>query len=395
MIDISYFGIDLTTIKRAKIISINKRLLLMKNQENANNRFDQTGITTYLKDEETGENIEVSHIKIEDNNKFLDFVFGVNYVKSTDKRTPFVHIKMSVSSFEDEHGEKLGNNFKSLSIMEYRLFVQQVKEYLYEEYGILIDISEVEFENLEIANTFFLNKTYKEYSDTLKAMYMFAPVGMKKKEKDKRKDAHGIRYDDDCEYIATMFIGNGSVGVKAYCKSGQLEEKLSIAFEIDAMRVEVKVKNGIRCSQIFGKTIYEITDEELKEYYLERVKKDFIKGFEDYIKKGNKLIKLYIKEERELNPRGWTQKAIGMVFAMNYYEEKKSKKSETGKVIIEKDISMAFDVQQVLDIMRKEMKRKSTYDIAVRRMSRDIEKLGNKKNNLENANEIINKMLNV
>lgn len=393
MIDISYFGIDLSVVKRAEIISINKRLLLLKNQENPNNRFDQTGITTYLKDEETGENIEVSHIKIEDNNKFVDFVFGVNYVKSTDKRTPFVHIKLSVSSFQDENGEKLGNNFKSLNIVEYRLFLEQVKDYLYEEYGILIDISKVEFESLELANTFFLNKSYREYSDTLKVMYIFAPNGMKKKEKDKRKDAHGIRYDDNSEYIATMFIGNGSVGVKAYCKSGQLEEKSNIPFEIDAMRVEVKVKNGIRCSQIFGKTIYEITDEELKEYYLERVKKDFIKGFEEYIKKSNKLIRQYIKEEKKVNPRGWTQKSMGMVFAIKFYEEKKDKKTETGKRIIEKDIPMAFDVQQVLDIMRKEMKRKSTYDIAVKRMSRDIEKLRNKKNNLENATEIIDKML--
>lgn len=395
MIDVSYFGIDLTVIKRAKIISVNKRLLLLRNQENINNRFDQTGITTYLVDEETGENIEVSHIKIEDNNKFIDFVFGVNYVKSTNKRTPFVHIKMSVSSYEDEFGEKLGNNFKSLNIAEYRVFVQQVKEYLYDMYGILIDISEVEFESVELANTFFLNRPYKEYSDTLKAMYLFAPGGMKKKEKNKKKDAHGIKYDEDSGYISTMFIGNASVGLKAYCKSKQLEGKSDIAFEIDAMRVEVKVKNGIRCSQIFGKTIYEITDTELKKYYLDRVEKDFIKGFNEYIKKGNKFIRLYMKEEKEVNPRGWTQKAIGMVFAIQYCEEKKDKKAENGKVIIEKDISIAFDVQQVLDIMRKEMKRKSTYDLAVKRMSRDIEKLRNKKNNLENANEIIHKMLNV
>ena len=388
MIDINYFGIDLTVIKRVKIISINKRLLLLRNQENVNNRFDQTGITTYLKDEETEDNIEVSHIKIEDNNKFIDFVFGVNYVKSTNKRTPFAKIKMSVKSFEDENGEKRGNNFKSLSIAEYRIFVQQVKDYLYDRYGILIDISEVEFESVELANTFFLNRKYKEYSDTLKAMYMFAPTGMRKKEGNKK--THGLQYDDDTQYIETMSIGNASVGLQVYCKSKQLEE--SIAFDIEAMRVEVKIKSGIRCSQIFGKTIHEITDEELKEYYLNRVEKDFVKGFEEYIKKGNKLIKKYIKDEKEVNARGWTGKTISTVFSMKYSEEKTIKGE---KKLIVKDISMAFDVQQVLDIIRKEMKRKSTYDIAVKRMSRDIEVLGNKKNNLENANEIISKMLNV
>ena len=324
---IKYFGIDLTTIKKAKIISFNRKKLLLKNQENPNNRFDQSGITVYLKDEETGENVEVSHIKIQDNYKFMDFIFGVNYVKSTNKVTPFVHITMSVSSFEED-GEMRGNNFKSLSMSEYREFVVQVKDYLYSKYGILIDISEVEFENVEIANTFFLEREYKEYSDTLKAMYMFAPEGMKKAEKGKKKKAHDLVYDDDSQYIETMKLGNGSIGLQTYYKSMQMEEKYKITLGADAMRVELKLKGGTRCSQIFNnKTIYEITDDDLKEYYLERVEKDLIKGLGEYIKKGNKLIKKYIKDEKEVNPRGWTSKTISMVFSIKYSEEKTVKGS--------------------------------------------------------------------
>ena len=120
MININYFGVDLFELREIELEEINLNRLKIKKQEQDKNIIDQTGKTTYVYDSASKSNVEISKIKIVDNEKFSDFVFGCTYMRDTNEVVSYVHIKCPIKYYEDFEGEKRGNNLKPLTMKEVR-----------------------------------------------------------------------------------------------------------------------------------------------------------------------------------------------------------------------------------------------------------------------------------
>lgn len=396
-IDIRYFGIDFTELRNIKLISINLDTLKIKKQENPSNRIEQLGVTTYVYDTSTDENVEISYIKVIDNKKFNEFVFGVVANDGGKIITPYIKLKTSIKYFEQD-GEKRENNSKPLNISEYQEFIMQIKDYLEDEYEIIIDVSEAKWEALELTRQFTLKEKYCKYSLLLEAFYRLAPARLWGYEEDKRKKAHGLDYERDKEYgqyIDTMRLGNASVGEIIYNKTKQLKAVYEVEIEIEMMRVELKLKNSNQCDKAFGdKSIFEITDEDLKEYFLKRIQMDLIQKYKEFIhgvdEEGRKKkISLEKKLERRANikkyknDKGKYKSGWANMFFVDVYS---LKDKETGMIL-------AQDTDMILNIIKK--KTKNNYARTLKTLNDSIEERPETKGNLDRFAEINDKLLNI
>lgn len=396
-IDIRYFGIDFTELRNIKIESLDLEHLKLKKQEQTNNRIDQAGITAYIYDVSTEQNVEVSYLKIVDNIKFNELVFGVIWVEETKEIKSYVKLNTSIKYYEVD-GEIRGNNTKPLSIVEYRDFISQIKEYIESEYRIKIDCSEAMFEQLEIARLFSIEEKYCMYSPLLDAFYTLAPKTLWGYEKDKRKRAHGLEYERNKEYgkyVETMKLGNASMGEIIYNKTTQLRNVYDIELEIEFMKVELKLKTGTQCTKAFeDKTIYQITDMDMKEYFLKRVSKDLIRPYNDFIfgvnEEGrNKKISLSKKLEKRAKAKKYKNDKgkYKSGWATLYYSDvHRIKDKETGMLL-------AQDSQLILDVIKSITK--SNYSRIYKNLIESIEESPEIKNNLVRYHEIKNKILNI
>lgn len=394
-IDIKYFGIDKTILRNIKLISINLDLLKLKKQENTLNRIDQTGITTYVWDSEKEENVEINYIKIVDNKRFTNFAFGVVLCNNKTKIEPYVKIETSVSYFE-QNGELRGNNSKPLSMEEYIEFVNQIKDYLEEEYQVVIDITEAKWEEVEIARQFTLKENYCKYSYILENLYFLAPARMWGMEEDKRKKAHGLQHERDKEYgtyVDSMCLGNASIGEIFYNKTKQLKKTKGIELEVEFMKVELKIKNSNQYDTAFGnKTIYQIADKDLKEYFLERLSKDVFKNYDEFLYGVNeegrkKKISLEKKLERRAkskkykNDKGKYKSGWATLF---YSDVHSIEDKETGRMI-------GQDSEMILGVIKKITK--SNYSRTLKTLQESIDERPKTKNNLDRYAEIKTKIL--
>lgn len=396
-IDIRYFGLDKTILRNIKLISINLELLKFKKQENQQNRVDQVGVTTYVWDSEKEENVEINYIKIVDNKRFSTFAFGVVLHEGKTKIEPYVKIETSVSFYEQD-GELRGNNSKPLSTKEYIDYINQIKDYLKEEYQIVVDISEAKWEYVEIARQYTLKERYCNYSYVLENLYFLAPKRMWGMEEDKRKKAHGLHHAKDKEYgayVETMYLGNASVGEIFYNKTKQLKKEKDIELEVEFMKVELKIKNSNQYDVAFGnKTIFEISDEDLKEYFIERLTKDIFKNYDEFLygvdEEGRKKkislekkLEKRAKSKKYKNDKGKYKSGWATLF---YSDVHSIEDKETGRII-------GQDSGMILSVIKKITK--SNYSRTLKSLQESIEERPKTKNNLDRYAEIKFKSLEI
>lgn len=395
-IDIRYFGIDFTELRNIKLISIDMDKLILKKQENPSNKIDQLGITIYVYDTASEGNVEIAYIKVNDSNKFNEFAFGVVLTENKTSIKSYVKLSTSIKYYEQD-GEVRGNNSKPLGISEYIEFIGQIKDYLEYEYGIVVDMSEAKWEAIELTRQTTLNEEYFRYSPLLQAFYSLAPQRLWGTEEDKRKKAHGIipaRNKEYGEYVDTMKLGNASIGEIVYNKTKQLKDVYGVEIFVEMMRVELKLKNSNQCDKVFGeKTIYQVTDEELKDYFISRMKSDLIKQYDEFIYGVNeegrkKKISLQKKLERRANnkkyknDKGKYKSGWANLFFVDVYsiEDKETK------------MVLAQDTQMILDVIKSITK--SNYSRTYKNLIDSIEERPKTKRNLDRYIEIKDKLIN-
>lgn len=302
-IKINWFGVDFVEFREIELEQISLKVLKIKKQEQDKNILDQAGKTTYVYDVDSGENVEISKIKIVDGNKFDDFVFGCTYYKDLEKVVPYIHIKTSIKYFES-NGEKRENNFKPLEMKEVGELLRQIKDYLLDEYDIKINISKAKFNKVELSRIFNVNYRFCEYGRVLESIYYLAPKTIRKPDKKGLHD--GKRIDSEYGvYYDSVELGNDSIEEIIYNKTSQLKEKEKIELEVDFMRVEYKLNDVRKCTHYFGdRTIYEIEDDELLDIFIKRVEKDLITPYEEYLygntkKRKKSLYKKLLEEAKK------------------------------------------------------------------------------------------------
>ena len=316
-----------------------------------------------------GKELTFSTLIIEPKNKiFKKLIIGA---KSDNKEFKKDYIKMELSVAEEEK-----HNLKPLSLLEYRILLEKIRLYVLEEYKMALTFKESTFTSLEINKTIKLELPVKEYKHILQLIGDLSP-----------KRYEQALYRNQNKLVTGIVLYNNSMEYKMYNKTEQLEEIYKIKIEGNYLRIEISLLNSKKIKSVFGTTkIYEITEEQLKEYYIKAVEKDLFKPILKYIKQSNKELLVLAQKEQDKDIKKWVSG-----FFLNSYKLKYDVK----KYVCEKceaDIDLLFDSQQCLDIIKK--KTKKNYARAYRNIKEDYEIDNIKKNNLAKLNEIIDKMFN-
>lgn len=308
--------------------------------------------------------LKYSTIIIEPKNKiFKKLTIGCKLDK--EFKRDYIILELSIA----ENG---GHNLKPLTLQDYKKKIDNIKKYILEEYKILLNFEKATFRSLEINKTMKLDYEIKEYKKILMMMADFAP---------KRYEQQ--LYKAGNRSINGIILFNKSQEYKLYDKTEQIKKVYKIKIEGNYLRVEIGLLNPKKIKEVFGTTIInEITEEQLKEYYVRMVEKDLLKKFDKYIKDSNRELLRVAKSEQEKDIKKWVRGFFLRSFKLKYKLDKEN----------EADIDLLFDTQQCLDIIKKYTKK--NYARAYRNIKADDEESKEKKNNLAKYNEIREKLFN-
>lgn len=353
------FGIDFTSVGSIRYIYIEDIEYLLEHQDVS--VYTKNGEISILKDLK-GKELNYSTIIIEPKSKkFKKLTIG----SKLDKKIKKDYIILDLSIAED--GE---SNLIPLTLLDYRRKLESIGNYILEEYKILLNLEECSFRRLEINNTIELDDEFKQYKDIVTVIADLSP----------RRYEQG-HYKNGNKLVNGIVLFNKSQEWKIYDKTQQLEDVYKIKVDRNFLRIEIVLLTPKKIKDVFGTTsIYEITEEQLKDYFIKMIEKDLFKAFDKYIKNSNKELLKIAKEEQEKDIKKWVRGFFLRSFKLKYKPYKES----------EADIDLLFDTQQCLDIIKKYTKK--NYARAYRNIKADDEESIHKKNNLARYNEIKEKL---
>lgn len=246
---IERIGIDKAVIGNIKIVSIDFDKLhenMKKGKVTLHNESNREAF--YIL--ENGEMF--SYLKIIDNNVFSDFKAGVkinNYVKKE-------YAKISLT---------IKNNLQNKTCSEYKAYLKEVFLYLENEYGILVDYSNIKFCEIEINLTFNLKQgNFKDYRRTFLMMIRNVPMDRyarkSKIQNQKSNIVYCTFYEADKQLqedkLQTLYVGNKEIELKIYDKGKQLENKCGKNMPSNIVRIEYtlkterKIRNALKTTSI-------------------------------------------------------------------------------------------------------------------------------------------------
>lgn len=350
------FGIDKSIIKNWNLKSIELKKLLKKS-----NVIVQTqGYTTSVLEHETRELVDIAYIKIKDKHKFNMLQFGVKMAQG--KFIIYGFLEIHINSFEN----KL-NNLKPLSISQYHKLIKDIEAYLVSEYGIYIDFTNSKFEMIELNKTIVLEHNFNEYKHILNMMSLLVPKTYKNKE---------VKMDNR-NNVKSIVVSNNSVKCKIYNKTEQLLSVYKISVDKKYMRIEYTLQGYKKVKSVFRNcSIFELSDEDIKLYLIERINKEFINPLEKYLKKSNKNLTKIAQEEKKKDSRKWTR-----AFVLRAMLEKN-----------EDLIPILFCNEQLKLILKKETKK--NYARTLKNLERDFERGRDFNENLLKLEELKTKIFN-
>ena len=346
------FGVDRHMLGGIKISTVDLEKILA----NEKIKIYKDGETIVLKDSKTQEELIFSTLVINDNEYFKSLVIGCKMNEGF--KVEYVHLDVFIS-------EPNGCNLVPLNMEQLMDKHERLKDYIFDEYGILIKYEDSYYNFLELNNTVELDHDSLEYQKVLKLMSIIAP---------KRYKSRNLWTDENNE-VRGVFLENNSMKIKIYNKSKQLLEEYNITLAKTYLRVEIVLKDSRKIKEVFGTTsVKEITEEKMKEYYLKVINADIFEKIEKYIKSSNRELKKLAKEEQEKDMRKWTRSFLLRACGNE----------------LDRDLELVFDIEQCLEIIKK--KTGKNYKRTLKRLENDINEKEHKKNNLDRYAEIKSKL---
>lgn len=317
----------------------------------SNKVLDTTGITLPIIDSTTGEYIEVSNLVINDGYVFKDFRSGVNVTNNNFIR----YNKLDLSKMGTDD-----NNLIPYNMATYKQHADRVIGYMSEIYGIELDKNDLKGEVLELNTNIILDRPFKEYDYMLNIIADVCKGG-------KHRFKSQITKGEDGGIETVILFNKSNISLKIYNKKLQLEEVKQQYINNEIMRIELTLKRQEAIEELFGTCyINELTDEQINEVFTTFVKVNIFDKMDKYIKDTDKELKKILKTEKEKDSRKWRR---GFLLKGGY---------------------VAFDIQQILDLIRNENKK--NYATGIKKLQTDIEDLTGLHDNLLKFSEIKNKL---
>ena len=277
-------GIDRTVIAGFRIVYINVAKFLAHD----NVELERQGKLLYMLKDGSG----FRWLKIKDNYCFGTLVAGTRNTKFM--KTDFSRMDVFIQNV----GE---GNLQNDTVSGYKARLEKILQYVYDEYGILIDSSNIRLNEMEINCTFRLKDEFYKYHRVLRLMMFNLPKNFKKLVEYGRTDEKNV-----CIKNETFLRGNESVALKIYDKKEQLYQKLGFETETDIMRIEIVLKKPGKIKEVFGSNLLDlISDKKINDYYIQQ----FVKIIENKYRKWQKYNGNYLLEQiiyhKKQNSRYW------------------------------------------------------------------------------------------
>lgn len=245
---------------------------------------------------------EIEHI-LEDGSRFVklrikdNVMFGTFFAGIRKRHGGYVlDTFMDITIGDDETG-----NLNNVSIEEYINRIKDICQYLYEEYGVLVDETTLRFKKLEINCTFEISDEFYKYHRALGLMMYNLPDTYEKITEIKKKNKQNISVESE-----TFYRGNSCMQIKIYDKKRQLKDTGICALDANIMRIEIVLKNSSKVKEVFGTImIREITDDMVTDYYIGQFRKLFQFKYEKWRKDNGKQLSQMIQSFKAESWNNW------------------------------------------------------------------------------------------
>lgn len=282
-------GIDKTELADFDVISMD----LEKISKYSNVILESKADMNYI----TQDGIEFGRLQINDNNEF-----GTMLIEIRKKMgSYYVYTRMDVYV-----GDSYKGNLNNISVKEYKEKVQNIQIYLFNKYGVNIDISSIKIRNIEINCTFQIEDEFYKYHRPLRLVMYNLSDDSKKTMVVEKNNKQEQRLESE-----TFCYGNSRWKLKVYDKKRQLYETIGYECDIYIMRIEITLLGLSKVREVFKTNLLaDITDKKIQDYYISQFRKLIEQKYIKWQKHNQKLLQEKIILHKKLYKNAWQKKLL-------------------------------------------------------------------------------------
>lgn len=236
-------------------------------------------------------------LKITDNKYFGTFFIG------TQKRNTsyILYTRMDITVQDRNYG-----NLCNSTMVQYKERLIQIQQYLSDEYGIIVDISELRLSTLEINCTFEIKHYFHKYHRALNLMMYNLPDTYGKISEYKKKDKTNVRFESE-----TFYRGNQRMQIKIYDKKRQLHDAGICSIDQHVMRIEFVLKTAAKIKEVFGTNKVNLfTDSMITDFYNYQFNKLFVHKYQIWRQHNSQFLHQMIIKHKKNSPKNWQRNLL-------------------------------------------------------------------------------------
>ena len=267
---------------------------------------------------------EISSVCIKENEYFDNLIYAVGIDGHV-----FSEMELSVPDDEKYH------NLNCMRLEEYQLRLEEIKDFLLKEYGIVIRFEDSKFKTMEINKTIILNDEFLKYQRPIKTIMYLFPKKLRLKEHDYFSEDQNTEKNFK-RSIETFMKDSGKQGItiKFYDKKKQLESKYKIYLPFECLRFEITLKKPSKIRKNLGTNkVFELTDEKLNLYFRKFIDENIRKPMELYQKQMKSNLRRILKKYYSPSSHTWSRDILLQISGQE----------------LEKGVPLMFDISNLLN----------------------------------------------
>lgn len=245
---------------------------------------------------------EFTRLRIQDD--FIDkMVAGSKWIKG--KKVDYCNLAVTIKN--DEVG-----NLVCYTVDQYKAYLDQIKEYLMDQYGILVAMDGATLKEIEINRTFRLKGDFKDYKRAITVIMTNLPKPYKAQMDNKSAEDDGVEYESF--YAKTKKTANSKryVTFKIYNKTKALEKIVPLMD--DYMRVEYCLFGPEKIKKALGTNrLVELTDERINGYFDRQIEKMIVQPYKKWKAARDKAVVDLMIEQRKKDIRHWHSNVLRLL----------------------------------------------------------------------------------
>ena len=232
------------------------------------------------------------------------------------------------------------HNLNCFTVEMVKAKVIRLKNYLADNYGIVINVDNVCINEIEVNRTFPLDYKFEEYNRPLDTIFTNFPAVLRlKAENEYKKIEHG-KNKINSRKIQTYSRKSGKKGiqVKCYSKTAELDETQKIILDREYMRFEITLLDSTKVKRCLKTNrLDDLTDSMIERYFDAFVQSNIWKVFWENEKTRLKQIKKILTKHQKSGSNIWIRKTVEEI---NNIE-----RQQDGNIIL-------FDVNELLSCVK-------------------------------------------